>query len=458
MGRGRWKQAVLRDGDGKLSLGGTRSDNMATQPVFGPRLRELRTAQGLSLSELARRLYYSKGHVSRIEVGAQQPSAEFARRCDAELDTGGALSVMIAGSRPEPVPEPDHDDDEDGVWVMAMTPNGGSSFIPLRRRDVLVGGAVMLAGLGTTAALARPPVENAEGYLSHHRLLFDAARGLGQVAAPGMVLPLLAGQAQALRILAKDTRGRDATSVATLSVRTAEFAGWMAQEAGDADVAAWWIDRAVRVATEAGDDHAATYALVRRALVTLYQGDAAATIGFARRAQSAARTPPRILGLAAQREAQGHALAGNHDECMRALERANRHLLAARAEQSDDPVIGTSHIPDPVSVVTGWCLYDLGRPKEAAKVLDREIQQIPVTAVRAHVRFGVRQALAHAAAGDVDHACALAQSMIGQVATIGSATILTDVRRLANTLRRWYGNNAVRALGPAFAAALHPGA
>jgi hypothetical protein len=48
--------------------------------------------------------------------------------------------------------------------------------------------------------------------------------------------------------------------------------------------------------------------------------------------------------------------------------------------------------------------------------------------------------------------------MIGQVATIGSATILTDVRRLANTLRRWYGNNEVRALGPAFAAALHPGA
>src|SRR6266702_2695573 len=119
MGRVRWKQAVLRDGDGRLITGGTRSDDMtSTQPVFGPRLRELRTAQGLSLSELARRLYYSKGHVSRIEVGAQQPSAEFARRCDAELDTDGALSAMIASSRPEPVPEPDHDDDEDGVWIM----------------------------------------------------------------------------------------------------------------------------------------------------------------------------------------------------------------------------------------------------------------------------------------------------------------------------------------------------
>jgi hypothetical protein len=142
---------------------------------------------------------------------------------------------------------------------------------------------------------------------------------------------------------------------------------------------------------------------------------------------------------------------------MRALDRAASHLQVASTERSDDPVIGTSNVPDPVAVVTGWCLYDLGRPKDAAAVLDHQIEQIPVTAVRARVRFGIRQALAHAAAGDVDHACALAQLMMGPVATIGSATILTDVRRLATTLRRWNGNKAVYELGPAFATALHPG-
>jgi hypothetical protein len=305
--------------------------------------------------------------------------------------------------------------------------------------------------------LPRPPVSDVDGYLGYHRQMYDAARGLGQVAQPRSVLPMLAGQAQALRALSRDARGQDASSVATLSVRTAEFAGWMAQEAGDEDAATWWIDRAVRIATEAGDHHAASYAFVRRALVTMYQGNARDTIDFARRAQSAIGTPPRIMGLAAQREAQGHALAGDYDECMRALDRAASHLQVASTERSDDPVIGTSNVPDPVAVVTGWCLYDLGRPKDAAAVLDHQIEQIPVTAVRARVRFGIRQALAHAAAGDVDHACALAQLMMGPVATIGSATILTDVRRLATTLRRWNGNKAVYELGPAFATALHPG-
>ncbi|MFD1051120.1 helix-turn-helix domain-containing protein, partial [Kibdelosporangium lantanae] len=63
---------------------------------FGPRLRALRVERGISLSELARRIYYSKGHVSRIETGAQQPSVEFVRKCDAELDAGGALVALVS--------------------------------------------------------------------------------------------------------------------------------------------------------------------------------------------------------------------------------------------------------------------------------------------------------------------------------------------------------------------------
>jgi hypothetical protein len=427
----------------------------ASQRAFGPRLRELRTVRGISLSELARRIYFSKGYVSRIETGAQTPSEEFARKCDAELDTNGELLRMLVDVVSKPVSESAHDDD--GVWVVTMTPDGGGSFMPLRRRDVLVGGVVMLAGIGKSAAVPRASTVDVDDYLGRYRQLYDAARGLGQVAQPRDVLPMLAGQAHALRALSGRTRGQDARSVATLSVRTAEFAGWMAQEAGDEDAATWWIDRAVRIATESGDNDAATYAWVRRALVTMYQGNARDTIGFARRAQSARRTPPRIMGLAAQREAQGHALAGDYDECMRALDRAANQLEIARTEESDDPVIGTSNVPDPVAVVTGWCLYDLGRPKEAAAVLDRQIEQISVHAIRARVRFGIRQALAHAAAGNVEHACALAQPMMDQVATIGSATILTDVRRLATTLRRWNGNKAVYELGPALATALYPG-
>lgn len=434
-----------------------------TPEAFGPRLRELRTARGLSLSEFARSVFYSKGYVSRVETGASAPSAEFVRRCDAELDAGGALVALVSSAVPKTVreaaAEPDEDDGEydDGMWIVTMAPNGGTSFVPLGRREMLLGGAVVVAGVTGVARSGRSLAQTSGEHLLYHRRLLDAARGLGQVAAPETVLPMVVGQAQALRALSKDAQGREAAEVATLFARTAEFAGWMAQESGDDKAATWWTGKAAQIAAAAGDRYTAAYALVRRALITMYQGDASETIGLARRAQSAKGTPLRILGLAAQREAQGHALAGDYDECMRALERAARHLHAARADEVAGPVIDTSHVQDPVSVVTGWCLYDLGRPREAAEVLDREIAHISVGAVRARLRFGVRQALAHAAAGELDHACELAQPMIGQASVVGSATILADVRRLAATLRRWSSHAAVRALDPAFAAALYGG-
>lgn len=77
----------------------------ATLYLFGPRLRELRrTAKGLSLSEFARRVFYSKGFASRVETGASMASAEFARRCDAELGAGGALVALASPAAPEGSP------------------------------------------------------------------------------------------------------------------------------------------------------------------------------------------------------------------------------------------------------------------------------------------------------------------------------------------------------------------
>jgi hypothetical protein len=238
--------------------------------------------------------------------------------------------------------------------------------------------------------------------------------------------------------------------------RTTEYAGWLAQESGDDRMALWWTGQAARAAAAVGDHHMASYALVRRALVALYQGDAATTIALARRAQLTPDTPGRVLGLAAQREAQGHALAGNHKDCFRALEVARSHLAVAEPEENPAMVIGTSFVPDPVAVVTGWCLHDLGRPADAAAVLDVEVTRIASTAVRARLRFGIRRALAHAAAGEVDHACMLAEGMLGQARAVSSATVRVDIRRLAVTLRRFSTHAAVRALTPAFATALHP--
>ncbi|WP_306820078.1 hypothetical protein [Streptomyces sp. DSM 40750] len=204
--------------------------------------------------------------------------------------------------------------------------------------------------------------------------------------------------------------------------------------------------RSIDLAAASGDQALAGYALVRRALVTLYRDDAEQTIALARRAQGGT-LPPRIRGLAAQREAQGHALAGDRHACQRALERA-RTLLARQDDGSEEPVIGTMHLPDSVGMVTGWCLVDLGRPREASEELDRQLALVGQEAVRTQVRYGVRRALAYASAGEIDHACALTTPLLDGVAAVRSATVTTDLRRLARVLARHSDHPSVRQLGP----------
>ncbi|WP_327678741.1 helix-turn-helix domain-containing protein [Kitasatospora sp. NBC_00458] len=437
---------------------------------FGPELRRRRIAAGLTLTRLAELLSYSKGHLSKIECGRKVPPPDLARRCDARLGAGGELEKLAppeAGTgRASGVDDGLLDDeplllkvDRDGVrW-----PGG------LGRRQLLVAGATSILGLGSVGtgveqhvggvgAVGAPTWQSVDAApVEIFRLQFDQMRLLGQSTDPALLLPMLTVQTHTLRELAlqADTVGR--ARLLNLAARYAEYAGWMAQEADDNPSALWWTARAVELAEAGGDRDLASYALVRRALVAYYAGDAAQTVQLVASAQGSG-LPPRIRGLAAQREAQGHALAGDHASSMRSLDRA-RELLARAAADDDagDPVLGTGNLADPAAMVAGWCLHDLGRPAQAAEALDREYARIPVHAVRSRARYGLRRALAHAAAGEVEHACVLAAELLPFVTALRSATIATDVARLARELARFRANGKVLDLQAALAVALHPG-
>ena len=147
-------------------------------------------------------------------------------------------------------------------------------------------------------------------------------------------------------------------------------------------------------------------------------------------------------------------MAGDYDACMRCLDRA-RSLLAQHIQDVDAPVIGTTNLSDSVAMITGWCLYDLGRPGEAAEILDTQLARVSPQALRTQVRYGVRRALAHAADGEVDHACELTGRLLGDAVTVCSSTIAADLRALARTLARHPRHPAVRDLAPELAAALN---
>lgn len=396
----------------------------------------MRQEAGLSLGEFAVAMNYHKGHLSKVERGVRRASADLARRCDALFRADGRLQRLAERERPRPEAEPD-----------------GEQRLVERRKLLTTGtGALLTLGLAATDGAA-PSVDGA--LAEPLRAQFEQMRHLGQRSDPSALLPLLEMQTRTVVQLAADGGSHGIAPLFVLGARFAEYAGWMAQEAGDNRAALDWTADAVELAQAGGDRHLASYALVRRALVAYYAADAAQTVGLARQAQHD-RLPPRIRGLAAQREAQGHALAGDVRACLTSLDRARELLGSAAARGDDGPVIGTANLPDPAAMVTGWCLHDLGRPREAAETLDRECLRIAPQALRTRTRYGLRRALAHAAAGEIEHSCEIAEELLGITATVPSATVTTDIRRLARELSRFRANRMVRDLQPALAQALSP--
>jgi ATP/maltotriose-dependent transcriptional regulator MalT len=266
------------------------------------------------------------------------------------------------------------------------------------------------------------------------------------MASPHVVLAPVIAHLHTLRTLATDNPEPVRTELLLLASRVAEYAGWMSQEAGDDTAALRWTDRAVGYADAGQDPHLATFALVRRAEIMMYRHDAISTIELARLAQQDPAAGPRILGLAARCEAQGHALAGDPAACEHALDRAAGLLAAWHADGT--PVLGSASVLDEIPLVRGSALIELGRVREAAGLLDRQVVAIPSTARRVRARFGARRALAHALNGDIDHACVVGREVLDDAAQVDSATVRLELRELARTLSRWRTNHDVRDFYP----------
>ena len=384
---------------------------------FGKELRRRRIAAGISLSSFARKIFYSKGYLSRVENGKQRPSTDMVRRFDWELQTGGALIRLLRTSG-ETVPEA-------GAAQLPGTPS------PLHSDYASAAQAVDVQILFN------------EG--------FEHARRLGHRYSPRIVLSGLLPQIGALSSIAAETRDPEAaTSLRYLVARQQEYAGWMFQEHGDQLAAANWTAASARTAAVVGDTAFGLWTLVRRAEIALYQDDPGAVLGLCARVTTACRDDLVLGAVAARVAAQGHALEGDRSACLLALERAAE--ISSRSGSSVG-TFGTTSLSDPLSMVTGWALYELGDAAAAAETLDREVSKIPATSVRSRARFGIRAALAHATVGDVDQACAMARSLLIPVEQTASATIAGDLRRLCRSLARWSTDPRVSALLPELRAA-----
>jgi helix-turn-helix protein len=395
---------------------------------FGELLRKCREAAGVSMGALAKRVNYSKSYLSKIENDVKPPSANFARLCDNALDAGGALIGAEHAARERTNPAVDL---------------GG-----LDRRSMLAG--TMLAGAGSLIGMALAggprPVPD-EGVVTGLRTSFEHLRLLGMRTSPTVVLEPLVAQVRTVQALARENPEPARSRLLLLAGRIAEYVGWLSQEAGNEQGALWWTRYAADLARAGGDGNIVTYTLIREAGLALYRQDGISTIDLAQRAQQGRNASPRTLGLAARREAQGHALAGDRDACERALGRAEELLDSYTADVRAYPVLGPT-APDPLTLARGWSMVDLGRVGEASALLDRVLTRLPVTNRRTRARFGARSSLAYALAGEIEQSCVTLAETIDDAAQVDSATVRMDLRELSRCLSRWRGHHAVREIFP----------
>ncbi|MEU8363188.1 helix-turn-helix transcriptional regulator [Nonomuraea sp. NPDC048882] len=73
--------------------------------ALGKEIRRRREAEGMSLADLAQRIHYSKGYLSKVETGRAHCSPALAQACDKAFGADGKLAALVAegsaGDRPE---------------------------------------------------------------------------------------------------------------------------------------------------------------------------------------------------------------------------------------------------------------------------------------------------------------------------------------------------------------------
>ncbi|NUT47299.1 MAG: helix-turn-helix transcriptional regulator [Saccharothrix sp.] len=389
---------------------------------FGELLREFRVAAGLSMGQLAKRVHYSKGYLSKIENGVKLPHETMARLCDGVLGADGGLIEAARSAR-------------------ALAAEAG---LALDRRQVLVAGTGTVLGMALSGGPRPVPDERV---VTGMRTSFEHLRALGMQTSPVVVLEPLIALVRTVHALANENPQPIRTRLLLLAARIAEYTGWMNQEAGDERSALSWTRHASELARAGGDHEIVGYAFVREAGLALYRQDAFSTIDLARQAQRVDGASARTVGMALRREAQGHALAGDRGSFDRALDRAGELLGASPPDAQAYPLLGPT-VPDPAELARGWSLCDLGRTDESAAVLERELARLPVASRRSRARFGTRRSLALALAGEIDESCVTLADTLDDAAHVDSATVRTDLRDLARTLNRWRSHGAVREIHP----------
>ncbi|MFD8755645.1 hypothetical protein ACFV0O_32410 [Kitasatospora sp. NPDC059577] len=237
--------------------------------------------------------------------------------------------------------------------------------------------------------------------------------------------------------LQQNAGGSARDELLTIGARTAEFLGWLNQDLGDFDQALYWSDRAMEWAQEAGDDVMAAYVLFRKSNQATAQRSAQKAVSLARAAQRAVGATHRIRALAAQQEAQGHAMMGN--QCFAQAKFDEAHEVAAAPDDShaDDALDLAYCTPTYIEMQRANCLIELGDPHTAVGMFEAELRVLPPIYRNDQGVYLSRLARAYAVSGEPEQAASAADRALSIAIDTESARAMSELSAAGQALQRW---------------------
>lgn len=320
--------------------------------------------------------------------------------------------------------------------------------MPLSRRELLA--ALGVGGLGgAMGSLER--VTSGIAPTGHTLMVFERSFAALQAAAralpPPRLVDALTGQVAMLDILRRAASPTLRTAYSTLQARYAESLSWLSEEAGDLPGALYWTDRAAQWAQAVSWSPMVAYTFVRRSMMAIsFAGDGPRAVDHAQTVLDMPDAAPRIKAMAAKQAAMGHALAGQQDDCARALD-ATMRWLATPAAGQEVPLGQRSVATDDLfAIYRSTCDTYLGRGASVIGLLEPRLDALSQASARTAVITRARLTRAYANAGQPEQASRLAWQTLDGIEAVGSLSARSELQRAVQVLRPWERRSDVQAV------------
>lgn len=254
---------------------------------------------------------------------------------------------------------------------------------------------------------------------------------------PHDLIGTVSAQYQLIDKLVRSARGEVRRGLLRVGAAYAALVGWLFQDAGDMQAAAFWRGVTQEIAMRSRDPQLIGYSLVNQAQVRTDLGDGHAVIDLCEAAlDEPGQLVPKVRVMSLQQMAHGASLVGDRTAVDRLIDKATR--LVDRVDDELPWGNACRRTPAYLEVQRATCYGRLGLGAEAVSLWGQVLDVVPETARRDRGVYMARHAAAAAGAGDPDQALDIARTAVDIAVETGSARMRRELTTLQQAMQPWH--------------------